>query len=49
VPCVAGAEEDGGGEMWVGCSQIGSGTGAIGRRGWRDAVARERPKVKALW
>jgi hypothetical protein len=28
---------------------IGSGTGAIGRRGWRDAIARERPKVKSLW
>jgi hypothetical protein len=32
VPCVAGAEEDHGGGMWLGRSEIGTGTGGTGCR-----------------
>jgi hypothetical protein len=32
VPCVAGAEEDDGGGMWLGRSEIGTGTGGTGCR-----------------
>jgi hypothetical protein len=32
VPCVAGAEEDGGGGMWLGCSELGTGSSRTGFR-----------------
>jgi hypothetical protein len=32
VPCVAGAEDDDGGGMWLGRSEIGTGTGGTGCR-----------------
>jgi hypothetical protein len=47
VPCVAGAEEDGGGGMWLGRSELGTGTEGIECRSQGNAVAREREKVKA--
>jgi hypothetical protein len=47
VPCVAGAEKDGGGGMWLGRSEIGTGTRGTGCRSKGNAVARERPRVKA--
>jgi hypothetical protein len=37
----------GGGEIRVGCSGIGSGTGGIGCRSQGDVVARERLGIKA--
>jgi hypothetical protein len=49
VPCAAGAEEDGGEEMRVESSGFGSGAGGIERRHHREANARERQEVKALW
>jgi hypothetical protein len=47
VPCAAGAEEDGGGEVWFGRSELDSGTGGIERRDEGNATAREREGVKA--
>jgi hypothetical protein len=35
--------------MWVECSGFGSGAGGIERRHHREANARERQEVKALW
>jgi hypothetical protein len=32
VPCAAGAEEDGGGGMWLGCSGLGTGSSRTGCR-----------------
>jgi hypothetical protein len=46
VPCVAGAEEDGGVGMWLGRSEIGTGTRGTGCRSKGNAVARERPRVR---
>jgi hypothetical protein len=47
VPCVAGAEEDGGGGMWLGRSELGTGSSRTVCRRWSGAAARERPRVKA--
>jgi hypothetical protein len=47
VPCVARAEEDGGVGMWLGRSEIGTGTRGTGCRSKGNAVACERPRVKA--
>jgi hypothetical protein len=47
VPCVAGAEEDGGGRMWLGHSELGTSTEGIECRSQGNAVAREREEVKA--
>jgi hypothetical protein len=47
VPCVAGAEEDGGGGMWLGRSELGTGTERIECRSQGNAVACEREEVKA--
>jgi hypothetical protein len=32
VPCMAGAKEDGGGGMWLGCSELGTGSSRTGCR-----------------
>jgi hypothetical protein len=48
MPCAAGARGDGGGGMWFGRSEIGTGTGGTGCRGEGNAVARESLRVKAL-
>jgi hypothetical protein len=47
VPCAARAEEDGGGGMWVECSELGSGTGGVERSDEGSAIARARERVKA--
>jgi hypothetical protein len=47
MPCAAGARGDGGGEMWLGRLEIGTGTRRTGCRSKGNAVARERPSVKA--
>jgi hypothetical protein len=47
VPCAAGAEEDSGGEVWFGRSELDFETGGIERRGEGNAAAREREGVKA--
>jgi hypothetical protein len=47
VPCVARAKEDGGGGMWLGRSELGTGTEGIECRSQGNAVAHEREEVKA--
>jgi hypothetical protein len=48
VPCTAGAEEDGGSEVWFGRSELDSGIEGIERRDEGNAAAREKEGVKAL-
>jgi hypothetical protein len=47
MPCAAGARDDGGGGMWVECSKLVTGTERTECRSEGNAVAHERPRVKA--